>query len=490
MMKMTEIADINLWWQLGKDFAAQDVDLKNLQGKYFQFRNIDLSLNNLCMICGPRQVGKTVYLKKIIDHLLHQNFPPRQIYYLNAELFIAATEVEKALEYFFEANRNKPQFYIFLDNLTLLRGWTDLIRRIISQGLIRNGTLIITGSQQLTEAEKTALLMEPQTAIKFHYLRPLSFNAFARQVASLYGANLTVAGGPVDFSAVPAMLEKVNSYCFHAEPERLTEAAESLKGQVRELELLFNEYCATGGFPAAINEHFTRPKTPFLEKHGSAEIFLQSILADCSRQDRKASVARHLIKLILNRYGSRFSYLLLARELEIMHVTVIQYLSMLERQFLTETTLAYDFRKGQPKFKGDKKVYIPDAFILSALQWFATGQNQTEIPVGDAEINQHRDRIVRGIIISHLRRHLGHDQVWFYYDLAGKEIDTIVGTSAGYYGIHVDYGETGGLAGRKRIAAVANYLVLGHTAYRRRARWHQLPAPVFLALLSANEKIL
>lgn len=490
MMKMTEIADINLWWQFSKDFEAQDVDLKNIKGKNFQFHDIDLSLNNLVVICGPRQVGKTVYLKKIIARLLRQDFPPRQIYYLNAELFIAAAEVEKALEYFFEANRNKPQFYIFLDNLTLLRGWTDIIRRIIHQGLLRNGTLIITGSQQLTEAEKTALLMEPQTAVKFHYLRPFSFHDFARQTAAAYGANLAAMGGPLDFSTVPAALEKVHSYCFRTEPERLPEAAELLKDRVRELDLLFNEYCATGGFPAAINEHYSRSKTPFLEKHGSAEVFLQSVLADCARQDRKEAVARHLIKLILNRYGGRFSYLLLARELEIIHVTVIQYLSMLERQFLTETTLAYDFRKHQPKLKGDKKVYVPDAFILCTLQGFATGRNPAEAQAGFAELNQRRDRIVEGIVINHLRRHLGRDRVWFYYDLAGKEISAIVDTPSGYYGIHVDYNETAGIAGRKRVAAAANYLVLGHAAYRHHKRWRQLPVPVFLALLSSAENIL
>ncbi len=487
MMKMTEIADINPWWSQGKNFETMDQDLKNIQGIYFQFREIDLSLNNIYFILGPRQVGKTVYLKKIIARLLRHDFPPRQIYYLNAELFISGAETAKALEYFFEANRNKPQFYIFLDNFTLVRGWTDIVRRIIADGLIRNGTLVITGSQDLNETEQSGIAMEPQAAIKIHYLKPLSFSSFVRQAAAEYGRTMPTTDAATMLKETAPALATVD-YRLAIEPDRLWEAAKSLQPYAETLNLMLQAYFVTGGFPVAVNEHLglvQRRSGP-----EAAEIITHALLADLARQDRREAVVRHLMKWLFDRYGSRFSYLKLGRELEITHVTAIQYLAILERAFVTETILAYDFHKRQPKTKGDKKVYLPDPFVRSALHAFAFGRDPAAIP---GEVNRRPDgpdRLIEGIVIGHLRGHLGHDRIWFYYDPAGHEIAIIADTAAGFIGVDVDFGERIGRSGWKRVAAVPRYAVLSRASYDQAGRRIRVPAAVFLALLAPSDQAL
>jgi len=79
---------------------------------------------------------------------------------------------------------------------------------------------------------------------------------------------------------------------------------------------LFRLYLTTGWLPGVINHYFSHR---YLEQKDMvdsavAEIFVRDVLGDMARLQKQEAITRQILRAIVERYGSRYSFYNLSRE--------------------------------------------------------------------------------------------------------------------------------------------------------------------------------
>ena len=118
MVKITEVNDQNPWWSQGVEFARYDKSLSKAQPVFFERRKIEPKKGNIHILRGPRQVGKTTYLKDFARRLIASRVSPRDILYLSLDFFISRRELRNAINYFLDSRRDADEVYLLLDGRT------------------------------------------------------------------------------------------------------------------------------------------------------------------------------------------------------------------------------------------------------------------------------------------------------------------------------------------------------------------------------------
>ena len=115
MVKISEIVNQNPWWKHEEKFAIFDKNLKEANEKpiFFKRKRIDLNKGNIYVLRGPRQVGKTTYIKDSISKLISEGIDPNHILYLSSDFFVSRRELRSAISYFMNKNIDVTDLYIF-----------------------------------------------------------------------------------------------------------------------------------------------------------------------------------------------------------------------------------------------------------------------------------------------------------------------------------------------------------------------------------------
>lgn len=193
--------------------------------------------------------------------------------------------------------------------------------------------------------------------------------------------------------------------------------------------------------------HFNRfeDKQEMIESTLS-EIFIRDVLGDLARLQRQEIVIRDILKGILEKYGSRYSFSKLSNAVGRTHVTVIDSLEILKDSFILFILYAYEFSKRDIRLKGFKKVYFLDPFIYHSLKSYLSGEETWDIIYKTLIDENIQSMIVEGVVLSHLLMHgeipysrEGKTFLWYHYDRSGKEIDAVTKVNDKYLGIEVKY---------------------------------------------------
>ena len=109
----------------------------------------ELSLEppSLNFVYGPRQTGKTTGIKLLIRELLRSH-PPDSVAYLDLDILLSPAEMRRAFEYVAgrAARRGVKTLYLFLDEVTSVRGWWRVVKYYIDAGLLHKAVITATGS--------------------------------------------------------------------------------------------------------------------------------------------------------------------------------------------------------------------------------------------------------------------------------------------------------------------------------------------------------
>ena len=252
-----------------------------------------------------------------------------------------------------------------------------------------------------------------------------------------------------------------------------------------------------GGIPRVVNHYLTNRYKNHEEKIDSsiAEIFIRDILGDLLRLQKQEAVIRETLKAVVERYGSRYSFSKLSREIERNHITVIDYLETLEDSFIFFILYAYDFNKKDVKSKGDKKIYFLDPFIFHSVRSYIGGKDVWSIITETLEDEEIQSRLTEGIAISHLLAHkeipymkIGKTFLWNYYDRSGKEIDAVIRTKRKNLGIEVKYQAQVDERDINQIVPIRNYFILSKEDIGRKENTMVVPIDVFFSLLTTSER--
>src|SRR3989304_1499032 len=105
MAKIAEIVSQNPWWKHEAEFDRYDNSLQKANPIFFKRKEMELVKGSIYILRGPRQVGKTTYLKDTIRSLIQKGIPPRDIFYLSLDFFTSRREMRNAIAYFINSIR-------------------------------------------------------------------------------------------------------------------------------------------------------------------------------------------------------------------------------------------------------------------------------------------------------------------------------------------------------------------------------------------------
>ena len=496
MVKIAEISSQNPWWRQGEDFIQHDQSFGRAKPIFFERREIEPETGGIYILRGPRQVGKTTYLKDLARKLMKSGIPSRDILYLSLDFFVSRRELRNALDYFLDSRRDALRLYLLLDEITSLDDWNMELKYLADMGALRKGSILATGSSAVKLKAKGELLPGRGLEGNEYYIKPLNFRNFVLQSFGFISQHIP----DEELSANLAGLGSILPGCFidlSADFKIIREKVEAILPYKKELGYLFRLYLICGGMPGVINHYLSNR---YLHNNDTiepviAEVFIRDIIGDIARLQKQETIARQILKVIVERYGSRYTFSKISRQIERTHITTINYLEYMEESFISFLLYAYDFNKKDMKSKGDKKTYLFDPFIFHSVKSYLGGREVREIIAGSMEDENLLGKLVEGMVVSHLRSYseipflrTAGTFLWYYYDKSGREMDVIFKNDGGYSGLEVKYQGEVDERDIKRIAPVKKYFILSKEDFGGKGNAMIIPVDIFLALLSASER--
>lgn len=315
------------------------------------------------VILGQRRVGKSYFLRMIIDHLINERkVSPENILYLNKDIheldFINnSKELLKAIEEYKNNLRPEGRVYIFLDEVQEIKNW-EKAANSLSQNYKNDYELFISGSNaNLLSAELSTYLSG----------RYVGFEVFPFNYNEFLGIN----------------------------------NAEKGRGS-------FAEYLQSGGIPES---YFLADQELKINYYSSLRDSI--VLRDIVHRHRVRDVylLEKLIDFIIDSIGSYFSVNSVVNYLKSSGYktngeTVGSYLQFLKDAYFIHSSARFDIR-GKKILSGERKYYLNDLgfkYFLSSSFDFAIG------------------KYLENAVFLHLKRH-GYSV--YTGKIKGREIDFI-----------------------------------------------------------------
>jgi predicted AAA+ superfamily ATPase len=258
--------------------------------------------DKLVVLRGARRVGKSVLLKDTAARLCGRaDVDPRQLIYVPTD-GMRASDLSRVAKLGRELTRSVGEVrrVWLLDEVTGLRGWTQALKYLRDNTELGADTVVCTGSSWDREAEVERDLLAGRAGSsakrRSRILHPMSF----RDVLTATGRKI-----PLPASLSPWALQD----------EAARDVAESFELFVGELDLAWQSYLTSGGFPRAVAEHhktgevgeaFLRDLAVWLHRdvdpeagEGSVPKLLSAIEGRCTSPLNRRALAEDL------GYGSR-----------------------------------------------------------------------------------------------------------------------------------------------------------------------------------------
>lgn len=144
----------NPWWDTGK--IGQE--LPSFKRSDYQHYAQELDSARVCVMIGPRRVGKTTLIHQLIEYLLNEKkVDPKTILFASLERYYFAflpdgseSSLDTALQFFIERVYQKPlanaeqMLYFFIDEAHYDPKWARILKQLVDQK--RNVHVIASGS--------------------------------------------------------------------------------------------------------------------------------------------------------------------------------------------------------------------------------------------------------------------------------------------------------------------------------------------------------
>ena len=328
----------NPWWA---DRAAirQDADLRRLATADIRFEHsipFALDVDAVYTLRGPRQVGKSTLLKRIVAQLLErQHVSPRCILYTDVEGASLTTvpKLRNALTGYVAWARgvtSRDRLYLLLDEITGLRDWGTVIRALYREGRLDNATVIATGSHALDLARggETAPGRRGERAVSQldWVMMPLSFRDFV------------IAHAPTLGAALPTL--------DIFDPHAAYQAAEAIVLRSDEVRPLFDRYLLTGGYPHAMSDEQAHGRVA----EGIYRRYQHAITGQMRRAGHRDAPFREIVAWVANGHlGREFSWNTVSGETEVgTKDTARMYIEDAERLFLWHVLASWAAGEADP----------------------------------------------------------------------------------------------------------------------------------------------
>ena len=180
-MKLSDLTSWNPWWQ-GKASAIET--WKRYYDYFFisEKRPLDFSKNYI--IRGPRQIGKTVFLHRMMNQAVKEEIStPETITYISCDRLGGRRELRNLLRELKEIMREKEgkNKLLFLDEIASIREWEKVYKEVCEEKFFK----VIATSSRPRELEKSAEYF-PGRNVEIYNFYPLSFKEFVISLLKSY----------------------------------------------------------------------------------------------------------------------------------------------------------------------------------------------------------------------------------------------------------------------------------------------------------------
>jgi predicted AAA+ superfamily ATPase len=252
LVRIGELVIQNPWWKHGEGFVQFDRHLQVIKENVFCRKEIELKKGNIYILRGPRQVGKTTYLKLCVNELIRNGVNPDNILYVSCDFFITRRELRNALTYFINRNLDEKDLFIFIDEITSLNDWNVELKYLVDLGIVKKAIIVATGSNASALRRKGELLPGRGLEGNEYHMKPFSFREFIQQTIEPISDTLKEGELESSLKSLKNVINQ-NSITIGNSINDVCKAVEQLVPFKQELDYLFNFYLRCGGYPFVVN---------------------------------------------------------------------------------------------------------------------------------------------------------------------------------------------------------------------------------------------
>lgn len=306
-MELIRLREQNFYWENPEEIA-RDPHLENLASLPLEIVNpvekdLDLNKEGIFIIRGPRQVGKTTFLKRTIRELLRGGINPRRILYFAFD--IGGLRDEQAILDLIKTyllwirKETKDRVWVFLDEVTYTPGWAVGLKVAYDGGLLRKVTCVATGSVAIDLKKGGERMPGRRGALGEKAdltMLPVNFRTFLKS-CFLKGKEIP----------------RLNSF----QKEEIYEVAREVSFYGKEIKEAFEAYLLVGGYPLSMNLYLQKS----MVDNSAYYTYLQAILGGLAKIGKGEvffrEIASIIFKLYLIAYFPQYFYQVIQREVSL-----------------------------------------------------------------------------------------------------------------------------------------------------------------------------
>jgi uncharacterized protein len=232
----------NAWWRDPHGWERDDRDLARARETALHYEPgplTGIAPPALYVLRGPRRVGKSVELKRLVGALLADRIEPRRIIHCACDGFTAADlrRLQSVGREQLAGAVEGPRYWL-LDEITAVRGWGEAIKWLRDSTAMADDCVVLTGSsgRDLERARKALAGRRGEATHSDRLLMPMSFGSFCKSMG-------------VELPPIPT----IHPTGFLA---REAEAAvDELLPWLDRIVSLWEAYLRIGGFPRAVADY-------------------------------------------------------------------------------------------------------------------------------------------------------------------------------------------------------------------------------------------
>ncbi|MBI4210351.1 MAG: ATP-binding protein [Candidatus Diapherotrites archaeon] len=449
MINFSELTKQNPWWEnpasIDADPKIRDFEEAPLKWRPRIRKYIDLEKDVLYSLRGPRQVGKTTFVKLTIREELKKRNPV-DIFYYTCDLVSGPVELKEIIEQFLDwsLRQSTGRKLICLDEVTRVSNWENAYKQVVDLRSLKGITYVLTGSSswdlkhgvERLPGRKGESLVQQNHKI----LLPLKFAEYVElRSPAVHKAieKLKLNDNSVRTTAFfDLMRDKSKGWIYPLLPFK------------KEIDSLFQEYLLTGGVMTAANQYYSKKEI----SNTTYELYLQMFFGDLARLKREESTAKKVLSSVLRHPQSHVGWQRISTETGLPSVITIQnYADVLQNLFVLNVYSAFDQNKRQPKHRSEKKLQIPNPFFFHAFRGYI------ENPAGDY-FREAKSFLLRNEGVAALAEFITGDHmarmaynhrpsdlfdqsnsVFYVKNAAGETIDFIIRLPGGFVPVEVKY---------------------------------------------------
>jgi len=398
-VELFRLKEQNQYWE-NPQAIQRDFHIKLLSSFPFEIVNpaekkIQFNKDAIFIIRGPRQIGKTTFLKRSIRNLLQKGIDSQRILYFAFD-FGGINNEQKALDLIktylsWIRKRIKERVWMFLDEVTYTPDWAVALKAAYDQGLLQKVTVVATGSSSLDlkrGGERLPGRRGEAEGMEDLIMRPIDFRTF-----------------------LSLSLKEKFPYHLTLRMEEIYSQTKEISFYGKEIKEAFDTYLLVGGYPLSINLYFKNASV----ENSAYYTYLNAILGDLAKVGKRENFFREIASVIISKKFEPVDWKTIAQSTSLgSHSTVHNYIEDLTCLFVLYVLYSVkSLGSADLSFRKRRKIYFVDPFIFHTVNsWCGGSDRPFDYACKWLENPDNKARLVESIGISFLRQKFPLQAFW------------------------------------------------------------------------------